>query len=149
MNRIPEDIIINHILPFTYRLQHKELLRDIKTYVEDFALVEQYYTDDFNTVFLLRDLITFCTKNSEVCMNITNKLTEIMRRHFSYKNIGDTVMFSKAHKLPHFCFVFIKASMMTNKTKLLVKRYTRFLWGLLTAEERTRFINKFILVFDE
>lgn len=149
MNRIPEDVIINHILPFTYRLQPKELLRDIKTFVEDFGLVEQYYTDDFNTVFLLRDLITFCTKNSEVCMNITNKLTEIMRRHFSYKNVSDTIMFSKAHNLPHFCFVFIKASMMSNKTKSLVKRYTRFLWGLLTAEERTRFINKFILVFDE
>jgi hypothetical protein len=149
MNRIPEDIIINHILPFTYRLQPRELLRDIKTFVEDFSLVEQYYTDDFNTVFLLRDLITFGTKNTEVCLNITNKLTEIMRRYFSYKKLDDTTMFSKVHRLSHFSFVFIKASIMSNKTRLLVKRYIRFLWGLMTVEERTRFINKFILVFDE
>jgi hypothetical protein len=57
--KIPFDIIINHILPYTYNIQSKELLYDIKNYREDLNLVENCYLFDYNYVILYRDLGEF------------------------------------------------------------------------------------------
>ena len=74
LQRIPMDVMINHILPYTYEPQPKTLLQDIKNFVEDFNLVENCYAFDYNYILLLRDLLTFCTNNKETFMNPSNTL---------------------------------------------------------------------------
>ena len=32
MNRLPNELIINHIIPYTYTIQSNDLMRDIKTF---------------------------------------------------------------------------------------------------------------------
>jgi hypothetical protein len=57
--KIPFDIIINHIMPYTYNVQNKELLYDIKNFVEDLNLIENCYLFDYNYIMLYRDLVGF------------------------------------------------------------------------------------------
>jgi len=149
LQRIPMDVMINHILPYTYEPQPKILLQDIKNFVEDFDLVENCYAFDYNYILLLRDLLTFCTNNKETFMNPSNTLVELVKRHVLYKDIGQERLISRSRDLCYFCFVFLRHSSMNKKMERRLKRRIRFLWGLLLPEERTRFINKFILTYDE
>jgi hypothetical protein len=47
MERIPIDIIINHILPYTYNIQPKLLLKDITNYhkIKTILMDDKYDTD--------------------------------------------------------------------------------------------------------
>lgn len=149
LQRIPMDVMINHILPYTYQVQPNALLQDIKTCVNDFDLVENCYAFDYNYILLLRDLVTFCTNNKETFMNPSNTLIELVKRYVMYKDINQEQLVSKSRDLCYFCFVFLRHSSMNKKMERRLKMRIRFLWGLLIPEERTRFINKFILTFDE
>ena len=74
--KIPYDIIINHIVPYTYNVQSKELLYDIKNFVEDLNLIENCYLFDYNYCILYRDLLNFCKlkfNNKLFNMNYVNK----------------------------------------------------------------------------
>ena len=42
LHKLPIDML-RYILPYTYNTQSKELLRDIRSYVEDYKLVESIY----------------------------------------------------------------------------------------------------------
>ena len=42
-SRLPHEIIDNHIMPYAYNLQPKELLLDIRTFVSDFSLISSVY----------------------------------------------------------------------------------------------------------
>ena len=47
MEKIPMDIIINHIIPFTYNIQPKLLLDDIQNYdkIKSLLINDKYDTD--------------------------------------------------------------------------------------------------------
>ena len=47
MNKLPTDII-NHIIPYTYNLQNKDILSDIKNYVESKNEVFQSYQKNYS-----------------------------------------------------------------------------------------------------
>jgi len=79
MNRIiPEDIIINIIIPYTYQTISKELSFDIVSFKKDLDLIDNLYSFDYNYKILLNDLLIFCSKNTifdvltykHICKNI-------------------------------------------------------------------------------
>lgn len=127
---LPEDIIINHIIPFTYLVQQRKLLVDIRSYVNDFSFLENIYTFEYNEEILLYDLVTFCNNGKFPTWGLEPKYDEIIRRHFIYKSIRDSdlqlLIFMAFHR----------------KMGQLCERKNRFLWGLLRPRERTSFINK-------
>jgi len=49
LTKIPNDIIINHIIPFTYEVQSKILLKDIQSFYKDYEIVINYYSFDLYT----------------------------------------------------------------------------------------------------
>ena len=57
MKRIPIDIIINHIIPYTYNIQPNLLLEDIKNYHK----IKTILTDDKYDIDVIH-LFTFTTK---------------------------------------------------------------------------------------
>lgn len=101
--KIPFDIIINHIIPYTYSVQKRELLYDIRNYTEDLNLIENSYIFDYNYAILYRDLLNFC------------------KLKFNNKSIN-----------------------MHHLNKKYWKKI-RFIWGKLTPQLRTEFINTYIL----
>ena len=58
-SQLPEDIIINHILPFTYQPQSKQIMRDIIIFTQTFATVYDHYSFEYNDTLFLNDLIYF------------------------------------------------------------------------------------------
>ena len=68
MNKIPYDIIINYIAPFTYSVQNKEIRKDITTYVFILNSLKKLYilnnisNSDLDSI-LYFNLINYCMSN--------------------------------------------------------------------------------------
>jgi len=133
--KIPIDIIINHILPFTQQPQSREHLENIRNYVIDTRILNNYYpVKNEDHVIMMNNILRFCSDK---------KLIEagsiiLLKRHFCYTTINYNdfiVLITKFGKQNKF-----------SNSKINIKRFN-FLWGLLTVRERTQFINDFVLRF--
>ena len=60
--KIPVDVFINHIMPYTYKKQDTNLLNDIRNFVFDYRMIVNYYFFDLNEYCLLVDLISAINK---------------------------------------------------------------------------------------
>ena len=129
--KIPEDIVINHIMPYAYNIQPKELLIDIRSYMTDFQIVMDCYYIHYNERILLHDLHMFCRSNmasifGEDYLNCSIKtVTHIMNElhEFEFWNLYyNSFPSSKIHQ----------------RVKLL--------WAYLKPSHRTKFINEYILL---
>lgn len=119
--RIPQDILREHIMPYTYKKQCSSLLLDIKSFRYDYGLIEDLYCTQFNASICLRDLINFCNNGEELIINEETQLIETILRR-SYQIIPIIKMLSN----PKW-------------------RYCKYIIGLLTPSERTQFINMYII----
>lgn len=118
---VPELLVQQCILPYTYLPQPKELLADIRSFVVDYRIVSNVYSFDFNDEILMTDLVNFC-----------------MVQYFTsqqYKLISNMPAIDMYLQTEYY-----SNSNVENKTRI-----SRLIWGLLTIEERTRFINQYIL----
>lgn len=75
MERIPLDVIINHIIPYTYHIQSNILLEDIKSYytIKEILLDEKHLTN-----IIKHDILAVFYDNR-------SKLSAILHRHFQMK----------------------------------------------------------------
>ena len=130
LNKLPFDVIINHIIPFTYKPQPKNLLRDIRSFYHDYQMLDNYYTFDSNNMILIHDLVRFCNNNRDLLTETLTGFYVILRRHFHFKT-RDPVR-------------YIITQFYDNIHSNIDKK-TKFLWGLFTPRERTAFINRYII----
>ena len=72
MQRLPFDIIINHIIPYTYNIQPKLLLEDIKNYYEIKTKLMNY---KYNTNMIKHEILAVFYDNKPL-------LNKILYRHF-------------------------------------------------------------------
>lgn len=118
---VPELLVQQCILPYTYLPQPRELLADIRSFVVDYRIVSNVYSFDFNDEILMTDLVNFC-----------------MVQYFTsqqYKLISNMPAIDMYLQTEYY-----SNSNVENRTRI-----SRLIWGLLTIEERTRFINQYIL----
>ena len=135
MKKLPEDVIINHIVPFTYIPQNRVLLEDIRSFYKDVRFLENLYYTEFNDTILLYDLVRFC--NSGLTSNGINPSFErILRRN---------PILSK--KSTTFVVSYILSSFVTSVTHNAVTKI-KIIWSLLTPYERTSFINRIMFNLD-
>jgi len=109
------------ILPYTYLPQSKELMSDVRSYVSDYRIIENVYAFDYNDNILMTDLVNFCV----------NKDFSLQRRRL-LGNLSAVDMYLQTGYFPD-----------TNMDNHV--RRARLIWGLLTREQRTQFINEYIL----
>jgi hypothetical protein len=83
MENIPYDIIINHIIPYTYNIQPKILLEDIKNY----CTIKSKIMDDkkYSTSIKLELLVFFNFKS--MLNTILNRHFMINAKQYNYSNI--------------------------------------------------------------
>jgi len=112
---LPEDVIINHIMPYAYRVQPKILLWDIRSFYIDYSLIINTYYTMYNDNILLYDLRKFMEGNLRN-RNFVTRNNDISREYC--KQINNTIKHKKNSKC---------------------------IWANLTPNERTQFINQNIL----
>ena len=131
MQQIPVELIREHIAPFTYNLQPKQLLSDIRSFHTDMGIINNFYVIFLNRKILLYDLIQYCNGGEEPPVyTMSERYETIVRRHSQIKNKTLTWL------IEYFMCYF-----HTNREK----RNIIFLFGLLTPSERTEFINRYIV----
>ena len=82
MEKIPYDIIINNIIPYTYNIQSKILIEDIKNY---YMIKSKIIDDKYSTTIKLEILTFFYFKN--MFNNILNRHFIINLKQYTYDNI--------------------------------------------------------------
>lgn len=138
LNKIPYDVIINNIIPYTYMKKCPLHLQDIRSYYSHFSLVENYYFIYFNQHILLNDLKNFFYKNDEI-YSITNQYYKIFKRYFMFQYIQhiniSNYLYNKFHNNNN-----TNSNAIKNPNSKI-----KFIWGLLTPRERVNFIHKYVL----
>jgi hypothetical protein len=133
MMKLPEEIIVNHIAPFTYLKQDSRLLEDIRNFHTETRLLENIYYTEFNDWVLLFDLIGFCNSGDVYSPEINDTFENILRRSPVLVNI------SKKDLNTYRLNLFMDS--LSHKPGWKIK----FLWGLLSPRERTMFINRVLV----
>ena len=82
METIPYDIILNNIIPYTYNIQPKILLEDIKNY---YKIKSTIMDDKYSTSIKLEILAFFYFK--KMFNNILNRHFIINLKQYNYDNI--------------------------------------------------------------
>lgn len=136
--KIPVDVFINHIIPYTYQKINNNLLNDIRNFNYDFQMIIDYYYLDMNETCLLIDLTWFYNGNRKSLAIATNhSFVDILDRNFTFKKL------SLDKKMN-----FIKKNFYFNINTNAHKK-NKFLLSLLTPSERASFINEYIIQYYE
>jgi hypothetical protein len=120
INQVPYDIIINNIIPYLYIPQSKKLLEDIKDFYITYSEIKDYYSVHFNYFIMYNDISNFLHNN--------NKFYKTIKRHYIFSNFEYVTIGN---------YIYIKYNKINRKPKNKCK----FLWSLLTPEERKIFIK--------
>jgi hypothetical protein len=131
---LPEEIITNHILPYTYSPITFELSQDIKNYVDNQMKLKERYRYSGHHIMLFRNLITYLREISNISLHvcISEKFVEIMSRHVMLRN------HNKEHVLKYILKKIIKPK------NLNYRRFFSLLFGLMNIEERNSFMNDIV-----
>lgn len=133
IKKLPDDIIMNHIIPYTYQQQPLMLLCDIRSYIRELRFIENVYYTEYNSSVLLCDLIRF-TNNGGVApvYGINNRYELLLRRNYklssNYKKDITKYVLQNIH----------------DKLEYKTGNKIKFLWGLFTPQDRIDFIDEYI-----
>lgn len=132
--KIPTDVFINHIAPYTYQQYDKSLLNDVRNFIRDYCMIINYYYFDMNEYCLLLDLLWFCNKKL-LFETITQSFMDIMNRNIAFNALS----LGKKYEYIHHHFYFDGNVKTTQKNKYIL--------ALLTPSERVQFINEYIIEY--
>lgn len=125
--KIPYAVIQRHIIPYTYLPQSKQLLHDIRSYMQDYNLIMSHYSTQYNNNILIADILFY--------YRLPLKLVTVLMRHVKYMNRNPNDMYT----------LIISSYYSYNTNNVSVSRIIRNIFGLMTPKERTGFINKYII----
>jgi len=135
INNLPNDVI-NIIISYTYKLQPLELRNDIISYVETKSIIRNIFYLKYYNLFSIKknaDLVHLVFQLN--CFNIglqniysscENNIINLCNRNYMYSN-------NKNYSIIN----------LINISYPIVNHEIRFgtVWGLLTSEERNKFIS--------
>jgi hypothetical protein len=133
LKNLPFDVIVNHILPYTYSPQSRELLHDIRSFKLDYLLIESEYQTEYNDIMLIYDIYNFCNRSDVYARNMNNDFFNILRRSFILKNKSYSF-------LNNYSFIHYRRDSNIN-----INRKIRTLLCMLTHIERTHFITLYLI----
>ena len=136
LTKIPNDIIINHIIPFTYKVQSKTLLKDVQSFYRDYEVVINYYSFDYNDYVLCSDLIRFIN-NNYFLNSCSNNIEKLFERSYFYNNI-----------IKKEEFIISIENNIYNNYIIYPNKVSRIIFGLLKPYERRRFLYRFVIPYE-
>ena len=126
---LSEETLYQHIYPYIYNFQPKDLLCEIKQYSQYKSDLYQVYDIPVDRNVLYYDLLNYVNRRPVSCMQQNEGRENILRRHVMLKDYS-------APKLLEFYTQCFSVNKMKN-----VETKCGVLWGLLTETERIRFIE--------
>ena len=154
LTRLPVDIIINHVIPFTYKTQAPALLQDIKDYTKTYEIVQQYTETMKNDRNFLEEYVLeeYGMTLSELLLQEEVDELPIYERHLSQMSIR--YFFYKMIHNNLYDFVEICQKRCPNLYLLRatfhqtpISQQFRVLWAKLLPHERTT-IMKYMKVVE-
>ena len=134
--KIPYDVCINHIIPYTYQKIDSNLLNDIRNFIRDYRIILNYYAFEMNEYFLIHDIILFFSNGGISLHEIPeDSFLEFLNRNIIFKKFS---LDKKYEYIQHFHYN------LTSK----IDQKNKFLFALMTPSERALFINKYIITED-
>jgi len=134
IRKLPQDIV-DYIIPYTYQLQNKPLLEDIKNYNESKELIlDLYYnyyivnleeTEPEDKYWIVNDLIGFINNYQATMYGYVENFYNIFRRN-QYLQTCESIN-----------------SYVSNLETKPVDSQINIFWALLTPKERNEFIVSF------
>jgi hypothetical protein len=111
MNKIPIAVYINNILPYTYNIQHKNLLDDIKNYCQ---IKNKLMNNIYDSSLIKREIFSLFYIYPELLKTILNRY---------YNNL------------------LLKKINIINIYFLPIDKIFSIIFGLLTVNERIKFLD--------
>jgi hypothetical protein len=132
IDRLPLDIVLQ-IIPYTYDLQNKDLLADIKNYIETKTLLSNYYYNYWiisleveepqDKYWLINDIFAYTNNYNPTMNGYVEQFYNIFKRNPFLQTNQDIDRY------------------ILNLEKKDVRSQINVFLGLLTVQERTEFIG--------
>lgn len=135
-SKVCSDVVVEKIYPYARPSPHRELMRDIRSFSTDMSVLETISYTDGKPVILYNDLMSFLLNTDPPRYPNTMRFFRVLRR---FGNKPDDISDATIRN------VFRKMQYYGNDEDMLQRR-SRQIIGMLTPEERTKFINQYILV---
>ena len=131
IRKLPEDII-QYIIPFTYSIQSKEIIEDIKSYFYGKKMVTSIYyemwydsyEENADKNWLINDLFSFANDYNPTMFGFKESFYNIFSRNIMLKKDENKVI-----------------SYIVNLENEKVDNQINIFWGIFTPEEREDFIE--------
>jgi hypothetical protein len=138
MNKLPEDIIFNCIIPYTYSTQSKELLNDIRSFTNTLEIISIIYYNEWiihyqepepeDRNWLINDIFNYLKKKSYSVSALflqNPNIVKLWYRLYSINSINTNFRLERIlDKIPVECGI-------------------RRFWGIFTPYERNDFIKMY------
>ena len=129
-----KEILIEYIHPYAYQCIPKELSRDIRSFHSDIHIIDYMYTYYHRPSILYTDLMYYLNNTHQQKQSNMPAFFCIIRRFYSNRILTDKEVSE----------IFYKLSYYGKDDKILCSRI-RMIVGMLSPEERTDFINRYLL----
>lgn len=134
IHKTNEKIVTENIHPYAYQCISKELSRDIRSYCSDIKLIDHMYNYYQRPSILYTDLMYYLNNTHTLEKINMPAFFYIIRRFYPNKELTDKEVAELYYKL---CYYGSDENILCNRIRLIV--------GMLSPEERTDFINRYLL----
>ena len=147
IQNLPLELRLWCIIPYTYELQNTELLRDIRTYHTDKNILDNIYGTQYNNNILLHDLKQFCLLTEIPLYIVLDNPDEVNNIYIEDLPLCFTIWrrYYANQQLDNVELMNEMIPFITSRIDSSLSRKIHFIFGLLTIEERTQFIERYIL----
>lgn len=136
--------IIHKIISYTYSIQNKELLNDIKSFHNTKLEIKNKYMIKYNSLFTRYNWYEYNNLYKSYIFCLVDELYIYMKTKINSKNIYNYIL-ERSFKNR----TFEKAKMYLNKIGLLEQEtQLNILWGILKPNERKLFITKMDIFYN-
>lgn len=133
-SKICSTIVIEKIYPYARPSPQRDLMRDIRSFSADMSMLENTCYINGKPVILYNDLMSFLLNTDPPRYPHTMRFFHVLRR-FGNK---------PAHTSNDALLAIFRKMQYYGNDENEFQRRTRRILGMLTPEERTRFINQYI-----